>query len=112
MATPLSVENSEWAEFDFVGIDQTNGLEIANALGSMIRFSEPLFYASPPPPNSPIPEALPKIMQQPMVREVQVRQPFMDKFDGALTGHVQMTDTYNHSVIPANFNNLALYNPV
>ena len=112
MATPMNVQNSEWQEFDFVGIDQTNGLEIANALGSMIQFSEPLFYPPALPPNRPIPEALPKIMQQPMMREVQLRQPFMDKFDGALTGPINMTDTYNRSVLPSNFTNLSLYNPV
>ena len=112
MNTPMDVQNDEWAEFNYVGVDQSNGIEISNILNDMIRFSEPLFSPPPPPPNSPISAAVPKIMQMPMIREVQLRQPFMDKFDGALTGPINMTDTYNHSVIPSNFNNLALYNPI
>lgn len=112
MNTPMDVQNDEWAEFNYVGVDQSNGIEISNILNDMIRFSEPLFSPPPPPPNSPISSAVPKVMQMPMIREVQLRQPFMDKFDGALTGPINMTDTYNHSVIPSNFNNLALYNPI
>ena len=108
----MDVTNDEWTEFNYVGVDRANGIEISNILNDMIRFSEPLFSPPPPPPNSPIPAAVPKVMQMPMTREIQLRQPFMDKFDGSLTGPIHMTDTYNHSVIPSNFNNLALYNPI
>jgi hypothetical protein len=112
MNTPMDVQNDEWAEFNYVGVDQSNGIEISNILNDMIRFSEPLFSPPPPPQNSPISSAVPKIMQMPMTREVQLRQPFMDKFDGALTGPINMTATYNHSVIPSHFTNLTLYNPI
>ena len=112
--TPLRVQNSEWAEYDFVDIiDRQNNIEVDNVLGERIRFQSPLYYPKYQAPLAPPTKQSIILKQIPMKREIQLSQPFMPKFDKADMGEpVVMTLTYNHSVFDYNFKNLKIYNPV
>jgi len=112
--TPLQTENSEWAEYDFVPIlDRKNLIEIDNLLGLKIRMTEPLFL--PKFQSRLAPPSIESVMLKriPMRREIQITQPFKNKFDPADMGRkVEFTDPYNRSVFDSNFKNLKLYNPI
>jgi hypothetical protein len=112
--TPMAVENSEWADFDFVSlVDSQNGLEVSNLLGELIRFQDPLFIPKFQPSVKPPSAAAVLVTQAPMTNEIQLTQQFMPKFDNADMGQpMQLTETYNKSMIPADFLNLKLYNPI
>ena len=112
-ATPMAVQNSEWTDFDYVGLDKQNFIEISNLMGDKIRFAEPLFrpvYVEPQKPPSKEAVILSRI---PMRREIQLTQPFVPKFDRADMGMpMEFTSPYNMSVFDTGFGDLRLYNPV
>jgi hypothetical protein len=112
--TPLKVQNSEWADYDFVDIiDRQNNIEIDNVLGQKVRFQAPLYYPKYQAPLAPPTKQSIILKQIPMKREIQLSQPFMPKFDGADMGQrLEMTTPYNMSVFDYNFKNLKIYNPV
>jgi hypothetical protein len=112
--TPMAVENSEWSDFDFVSlVDSQNGIEVNNLLGELIRFQDPLFIPKFQPPVKPPSAAAVSITHAPMINEIQLTQQFMPKFDDADMGQpMQLTETYNKSMISADFLNLRLYNPI
>ena len=112
--TPMSVQNSEWAEFDFVSlIDRNNGIEVDNVLSQKIRFQAPLYYPKVQKPLAPPSRESVLLSKIPMKREIQLSQPYMPKFDNADMGRpMDFTTTYNHSPFDFNFLNLKLYNPV
>ena len=111
---PISVQNSEWAEFDFVKpIDIQNLIEVSNKQGERVRFREPLFRPKTQAPLAPPTLASYVAMMSSMDGAIQLTQPFQPKFDRAEMGRdIQLTATYNHSVFPSNFDNLTLYNPI
>ena len=114
---PLAVENSEWAEFDFVGLDRTNGIEMDNVVSDRVRFMEPMFSAIYVPPPKPPIQASVWLSQIPMEREIQLTQRFVDKFDdrgieSSLGKSMDFTDPYNRSVFDSGFSRLELYNPI
>jgi len=112
--TPLDVENSEWAEFDFVKtIDPQNTIEIDNVVAKGIRFKEPL----------PLPKYQQQIKQpskesqiiteQPMFAEIKLVdeiQPILTKEDMG-EPEIDLSVLYNQSVVPANFFNIETFNP-
>jgi len=112
--TPLKVENSEWTEFNYVNkVDRKNYIEIDNALNMKIRMKEPLFLPKLQDPLAPPTEQAIFLKQVPMTKQLQINQPFVNKFLGADMGRpMSFTETYNHSVFDFNFKNLKLYNPI
>jgi hypothetical protein len=111
--TPLSLENSEWAEYDYVDIDRQNKIEMDNFLGDAIRFKSPMFLPKFQPKLAPPSKLAVELKYVPMRPEIQLYQPFMDKFDGADMGrNMNFTDPFNRSVFDSNFKNLELYNPI
>lgn len=113
--TPMAVQNSEWVEFDYVDPTEhgQNLLQMSNILGDAIRFSEPLFRPVYQPPLKPPTSKAVTLSFIPMRREIQLTQPFVDKFDKADMGKpMQFTETYSRSAFDFNFERLRLYNPV
>jgi len=112
--TPLNIQNSEWAEYDFVPlVDRQNHIKMDNIHGEALRFQAPLYYPKYQKPLKPPSKQAIFLSRVPMKKEIQLTQPFVDKFDGAEMGRpIDMTLTYNHSVFDANFKNLRIYNPI
>ena len=112
--TPLDVENSEWAEFDFVKtIDPQNTIEIDNVVAKGIRFKEPLPLPKYQPPIKPPSKESQIITEQPMFAEIQL----FDEFQPILTREdmgepeIDLSVLYNQSVVPVNFFNIETFNP-
>jgi hypothetical protein len=112
--TPLSLQNSEWSEYDFVdSIDKQNNIQMGNFYGDALRFNSPMFSPKFQPKLEPPSRTAISLKYIPMREEVQLFQPFMNKFDGADMGrNMDLTDPYNRSVFDSNFENLSLYNPI
>ena len=111
--TPLSTQNSEWAEYNYVGNDNQNGIEMDNIFGDAVRFKSPMFLPKFQPKLAPPSKHAVSLKYIPMREELQLYQPFMNKFDGADMGRkMNLTDPFNRSVLDSNFENLELYNPV
>ena len=109
--TPISVENSEWAEFNFVPqVDKTNGIEINNMRNLDIRFAEPMFlpeYVRPPP----APDIQAYIMSQsPMYDRIQLYEPFTNKFDDSVNITDSLTSPYVEPAFERNWQDNLLYN--
>ena len=111
---PLSVENNEWVEYNYVNdFDRQNNIEIDNILSNNIRYQKPLFIPKLQKPLRPPSKRSVSLKRIPMKREIQLFQSFEPKFDMADMGRpIEFTTTYNHSVLDSNFMNLRLYNPV
>ena len=111
--TPQTVQNSEWTEFDFVTYDRQNLIQTSNLRNEAIRFKNPLFSPDYVPPlEAPSQQAV-RLSYIPMRREIQLTQPFVNKFDGADMGRrSQFTSPVNRSAFDSGFERLKIYNPI
>lgn len=112
--TPLDVENSEWAEFNYVAdLDIKNKIQVDNYQNLRVRFSEPLFMPKYRQPEAPPSNASVNAKRTPMHRVLQITQPFENKFDGAEMGkNIVLYETYDRTGFDKNFSNLKVYNPL
>lgn len=109
--TPLDVQNSEWAEFDFVKIDRQNNIVKDNMFGNSVRFREPMFL-----PNYQAPVAAPSkqavIMgRDSMMNAIQITQQFAPKFSGAVSVYDNLSQTYNRDAFSRSWQDVALFHP-
>jgi len=109
--TPIEVQNSEWSEFDFVGFDTQNQLQIDNLLNQDIRFQEPLFKpAYVPPPKPPSKQAV--IMgRDKMSSQIQITQQFAPKFTGAVSVYDNLSNVMNNDAFSRSWETNVLYHP-
>ncbi len=86
---------------------------MGNSYGDALRFKSPMFSPKIQPKLEPPSRNDISLKYITMREEVQLFQPFMNKFDGADMGrNMDLTDPYNRSVFDSNFENLSLYNPI
>jgi len=110
--TPKDVENSEWAEYNYVdNFDRQNNIEIDNEYGELIRFQQPLFlpkYNAPPAPPSQIALIMTRSKMTPAI---QLSQGFAPKFDGAITTYNDLSYQMNNDEFARGWENNVLYHP-
>ncbi|MHA1987748.1 MAG: hypothetical protein ACW98D_14020 [Promethearchaeota archaeon] len=109
--TPLDVQNSEWAEFDYAKkIDIQNLIEIDNALNDKIRFSGNMFYPEYVKPLKPPSNDAVILGRTGMIDQIQLTQQFAPKFDGAVTIFDNLSNTKNHDAFSRSWEDNILYN--
>ena len=110
--TPMDVENSEWADFNYVNrVDLQNNIEIDNARNQNMRFSGDLFFPDFVNPIKPPSRRAVLLTRSQMQDQIQLNQGFGAKFDNAFTLHDNLSVNRNRDVLPKRWNNNILYNP-
>ena len=112
--TPLDIENSEWAEFNYVAeLDLKNKIQVDNHQNLKVRFSEPLFMPKYRQPLAQPSYASVIAKRIPMHRVLQITQSFENKFEDAEMGkNIVLYETYDKTGFDKNFSNLKVYNPL
>jgi len=110
--TPLKVENSEWAEFDYVNVfDRTNGIEISNELNDKVRFQEPMFLPKYQAPVAPPSRRAVIMGRDTMIDQIQISQSFAPKFTGAVSIYDNLSQTFNNDEFSRSWRDNILYHP-
>jgi len=110
--TPLDVQNSEWAEFDFVApIDRQNTIEIENRLNQEIRFSGKLFKPQYVPLQGPLNQFAFNMGRNDLSDQIQIRQQFSNKFDNSVTIYDNLSAQFNNNEFARSWEDNLLYHP-
>ena len=110
--TPMRVQNSEWAEFDYAPFDRQNHIKVDNVLAADIRYREPMFM-----PNYRRPVKPPSIQSQiamsdNMTPAIQLRQRFVPKFDASITRYDNLSKSVPDDPFARSWEDNILYYPI
>lgn len=109
--TPIDVENNEWASFNFVSeFDRLNKIEIDNIISDdLIHYNLNILpkYVKPPEPPTLQTEIL---MRNKMTPQIQINQPFAEKFTPAISSHSNLSYILENRMIDNPFDRNILYN--
>ena len=110
--TPIKVQNSEWAEFDFVPIvDRQNIIELDNIYGESIRFSGDMYYPEYQAPVAPPSRRAIIRTRDTLTPAIQLSQGYARKFDGAVTPYDNLSYVMNRDEFNRSWEDVLLYHP-
>ena len=110
--TPLDMQNSEWAEYNYVpNTDRQNNIEIDNSFGESVRFQEPMFMPKYQQKLKPPSQLAVNLGRDRMTPAIQLSQGFAPKFSGAVNVYDNLSYTFNNDAFSRSWEDNKLYHP-
>ena len=110
--TPLDMQNSEWAEYNYVpNTDRQNNIELDNSFSESIRFQEPMFLPKYQPRIKPPSQLAVNMGRDRMTPAIQLNQGFAPKFSGAVNVYDNLSYTFNSDAFSRSWEDNKLYHP-